>query len=173
MRVRCGGASRRPYGTTSQVGRLSPGCAALHPGLLSFSPYGRMAKLCRFVCRAREGWGVPFSCGSMPQGKVCAFPPFAKCAKDGAPLFVRIDAARKGLCFPTLRKMREGWGTLFRADQCRRDGFVLSHPSQNARRMGHPFSCRLMRWGIDVFSHPKRKGAARMGHPDFRRCVLW
>jgi hypothetical protein len=47
---------------------------------------------------------------------VCAFPPFAKNAKDGAPSMSwwrkgRAAALSLGLCFPTLRKVREGWGT--------------------------------------------------------------
>ena len=57
--------------------------------------------------------------------------------------------------FPTLRKIREGWGTRLARYGLRRfppftkyakDGapgvramdFVVSHPSQNMRRMGHP-----------------------------------
>jgi hypothetical protein len=34
--------SQRPYGALWICGTLTQGCAALHPGLFSFSPYGRI-----------------------------------------------------------------------------------------------------------------------------------
>jgi hypothetical protein len=51
----CGGDSRRPYGTAFRVPVATPGCAALHPGLFSFSPSGRTP--CRIVWLRSKGEG--------------------------------------------------------------------------------------------------------------------
>ena len=58
------------------------------------------------------------------------FPPFAKCAKDGAPSALVMPARstphRAIRLPPALRKMREGWGTLSIAD------------ASEIKRLGHP-----------------------------------